>query len=64
MATFEKNLEKIRGEAIRGNDMRTAIADALIQAIDFDVSGDGTVIVYVTKISETIDDYLLDIHNE
>lgn len=34
MATFQQNLAKIRGEAIYGPEMRTAIADAIEQADD------------------------------
>lgn len=34
MATFEQNLAKIRGQAIYGPDMRTAIAEAIEQADD------------------------------
>ena len=36
MANFIQNLQKIRGEAIYGQDMRTAIADAIQQAAHFD----------------------------
>ena len=32
MATFEENIRKIRGEAIYGPEMRTAIADAITQS--------------------------------
>lgn len=34
MATFEQNLRKIRGEAVYGTEVRTAIADAIEQADD------------------------------
>lgn len=37
MATFAQNIRKIRGEAIYGDNVRTAIADALEQAGSEDV---------------------------
>lgn len=64
MATFQENIRKIRGEAIYGQDMRTAIADAITQAIDLDVEGDGLVLFDVTPIPEIQGDYLLTIMNE
>ena len=59
MATFAQNIRKIRGEAIYGPDMRTAIADALEQAINLDISGEDVTTVEVSKIAQTEDDYLI-----
>lgn len=64
MATFLQNIRKIRGEAVYGNEMRTAIADSIMQAIDLDVSGDGLVLFTVTPIPDEQGDYLLNIENE
>ena len=64
MATFLQNIRKIRGEAVYGNEMRTAIADSIMQAIDLDVSGDGLVLFTVTPIPNEQGDYLLNIENE
>lgn len=64
MATFLQNIRKIRGEAVYGNEMRTAIADSIMQAIDLDVSGDGLVLFTVTPIPDEQGDYLLNIVNE
>lgn len=76
MATFEQNLALIRGGAIYGPDMRTAIADAIEQADDRvqeDIDNVGnrlgtmkTIIddhlfyVNVERIEET-DDYIISI---
>ena len=37
MATYRQNINKIKGEAIYGKDVREAIADALDQAVRLDV---------------------------
>lgn len=63
-ANFMQNIRKIRGEAVYGQEMRTAIADAIVQAIDLDVSGEGLVLFTLTKIDPDKDDYLLEITNE
>lgn len=64
MATFEQNIRKIQGEAVYGQDMRRAIADAIQQSMDLDIDGnDGTVYFTLTPISGTEDDYFLSINN-
>ena len=64
MATFEQNIRKIRGEAIYGPEMRTAIADAIQQSMDLDIDGnEGTVFFALSPIEDVPDDYLLTISN-
>lgn len=64
MATFEQNIRKIRGEAIYGPDMRTAIADAIQQTMNLDIDGnDGTVYFVLTPITGTTNDFALSINN-
>ena len=64
MATFEQNIRKIRGEAIYGPEMRTAIADAIQQSMDLDIDGnEGTVFFDLSPIEDVPDDYLLTISN-
>ena len=58
MATFEQNIRKIRGEAIHGKEMRTAIADAVQQAVHLDITVEGHVYVELTRI-ESSNDYRL-----
>ena len=38
MATFAQNIGKIRGDAVYGPEMRTAIADAIMQSVNVDIS--------------------------
>ena len=64
MASFIENLRKIRGEAVYGQEMRTAIADAIEQAIDLDINGDGGVVFFtLSPIVSSDEDYLLGIQN-
>ena len=37
MATFQQNIDNIRGEAIYGPDIRESIAEAIEQAVGIDV---------------------------
>lgn len=64
MATFEQNIRKIRGEAIYGTDVRSAIAEAIQQTMNLDIEGStGTVYFSVTPIQNSVDDYLLTVSN-
>lgn len=64
MASFLENIRKIRGEAIYGMDMRAAIAEALEQSVDLDISGDGFVVFTLTEVDPQNEDFLLDIRNQ
>ena len=55
MPTFEQNIRKIRGEAIYGKEIRTAIADAVQQAVNLDISAEGDVLVELVRIGSTND---------
>ena len=55
MATFSKNIKKIQGEAYLGTDMRTAIAEALQQVADVDISIDNEVVLIIDRIGQTND---------
>lgn len=63
MATFVKNIEKIRGTAIYGPDMREAIAQAIGQAMNLDLSGTDFAMVNVSPISGTTGEYMLTMTN-
>lgn len=38
MASFEQNIRNIRGEAIYGMEVRSAIADAIEQSVGYDMA--------------------------
>ena len=65
MATFQENLAKIRGQAIYGPDMRTAIAEA-IEQVDDQAEAVQTIIdnhlfyLQVTRMGNT-NDYIFNI---
>ena len=59
MATFSQNIRKIEGQAVYAPEMRTAISEALQQAIDVDITIDGLVTVTTTPIAQTTNEYLL-----
>ena len=61
MASFSENIAKIRGQAVYGPDMRTAIADALMQALGLDV--DGFVFFVLHPITGVDEDFELEIVN-
>ena len=70
MATFSENINKIRGEAIYGGEMRTAIADAILQAVgveirtlDISQQGDTQIYIQLNPIVARRDDYLMTIKN-
>ena len=63
MATFEQNIRKIRGEAIHGKEVRTAIADAVEQVANIDFSVDGNVLVVLERIGSS-NDYTLKLIQE
>lgn len=63
MATFEQNIRKIRGEAIHGKEVRTAIADAVQQVANVDFTVDGNVFVDLRRIG-TSSDYTLEFIQE
>ena len=58
VATFEQNIRKIRGEAIYGREVRTAIADAVEQVVNVDIDVEGGTVVRLDQIGST-DDYKL-----
>ena len=58
MATFQQNLAKIRGEAIYGSDMRTAIAEAIEQADDQVQESISEYEASVEAVQAIIDDHL------
>lgn len=58
MATYRENINKIRGEAIYGVDVREAIAAAIDQAAKLDVDSDR---LLVRTTSQGNDDFLLEI---
>lgn len=58
MASFAQNIRKIRGEAISGPEMREAIAEAITQAIELDLSGGDSLLLGVERIGTT-DSYTL-----
>lgn len=62
MASFTQNIRKIRGEAISGPDMRTAIADAITQAMNLDLSGSDVLILSTERIGAS-DDYVLVVYS-
>ena len=63
MATFEQNIRNIQGDAVYGPDVRASIAEAITQAIDLDISGEGAPVFNVEPIASTPGDYLLSIIN-
>lgn len=63
MATFVQNIRKIKGEAVYGTEMRNAIAEAIQQALDLNIEGEGIVFCTLTPIASTDGDYLLTIQN-
>ena len=64
MATFMQNIRNIREEAVYGPDIRTSIAEAIMQAIDLDISGDDMIFVTLTEIVESPGDYILGFSNQ
>ena len=63
MASFVKNIEKIRGTAIHGPEMREAIAQAIQQAMNLDLSGTDFAMVNVSPISGATGEYMLTMTN-
>lgn len=61
MASFSENIAKIRGQAVYGPEMRTAIADALMQALGLDV--DGFVFFVLNPMVDSEEDFELEIVN-
>lgn len=61
MASFTENIAKIRGQAVYGPEMRTAIADALMQALELDI--DGFVFFILREIPNENEDFMLEIVN-
>ena len=61
MASFSENIAKIRGQAVYGPEMRTAIADALMQALRLDV--DGFVFFILNPMIDSEEDFELEIVN-
>lgn len=61
MASFSENIAKIRGQAVYGPEMRTAIADALMQALGLDV--DGFVFFILNPMIDSEEDFELEIVN-
>lgn len=59
MATIYQNIQKIRGDAVKGTDVREAIAAAIEQAVDLDVSGGSYQYVRFSLIDGTDNDYLM-----
>lgn len=61
MASFSENIAKIRGQAVYGPEMRTAIADALMQALGLDI--DGFVFFILNPMVDSEEDFELEIVN-
>ena len=68
MATFMQNINKIRGEAVYGREIRTAIADAILQSMNLDIDTHTVpypdtqqVYVSVSPVVVGSDDYILGI---
>lgn len=62
MATFAQNIRKIRGEAIYGPEMRTAIAEAIQQTMNLDIEASGDMVLFdLIPIQDTPGDYTLEI---
>lgn len=61
MASFSENIAKIRGQAVYGPEMRTAIADALMQALGLDI--DGFVFFILNPMIGSEEDFELEIVN-
>lgn len=71
MATFSSNIRKIRGEATYGPEMRKAIADAILQALNVEIQEIETpypdsdkVYVTLTPLEYGSDDYTMSIVNQ
>lgn len=64
MATFLQNIRKIQGEAVYGEEMREAIAEAIQQTMGLDIDGnDGVVFFSLSPVPDTSNDFLLSIVN-